>query len=152
MIISSKENHSISEVAAITMYYDDSCVLCSTEAHGMQTRRPKAIKLMPVEHGIDELQEAGFSRVDAMTYLCVKTDQGEWYTHMDAVRLLYKMGGVKWASVLYLPIIKPFGDFIYPTVARNRYRIPNWVTKLIYGKAVTQACANGICKTAPDKR
>lgn len=152
MIILNKDNSSNSKVAVITMYYDDSCVLCSTEAHSMQIRNPEGIELTSVEHGIDELQAAGFSRADAMTYLCVQTDQGHWYTHMDAIRLLYKMGGVKWASVLYLPIIKQFGDFIYPTVARNRYRIPNWVTKLIYGKAVTQACANGICKIAPDKR
>ena len=138
--------------SAITMYYDDACVLCSTEAHNMQLRNPKGIELTPVDQGMDELQVAGFSRTDAMTYLCVKTEQGDWYTHMDAVRLLYKVGGVKGASLLYLPIIKQLGDFVYPYVARNRYRIPNWVTKVVYGKALVQACDNGVCKIAPDKR
>lgn len=71
---------------------------------------------------------------------------------MNAVRLLYMTSGVPWALLLTLPIIKQLGDFTYPYVARNRYRIPNWVIKLIYGKAVMQACANGVCKIAPDQR
>ena len=137
---------------SITMYYDDACVICSTEAHNMQARNPDGIWLKPVDEGMDKLQAAGFSRADAMTYLCVQDSDGNWYTHMDAVRLLYKTGGVKWAPLLFLPIVKQFGDSLYPTVACNRYRIPNWVTKLIYGKAVTQACNDGVCKVAPDKR
>ena len=153
MIIHNQKNaNSSPEIAHITMYYDDTCILCSTEAYSMQTRNPKGIDLTPVDQGMDELQVAGFSRTDAMTYLCVKTEQGDWYTHMDAVRLLYKVGDVKGASLLYLPIIKQFGDFVYPYVARNRYRIPNWATKMVYGKALVQACDNGVCKIAPDKR
>ena len=153
MIIKDQTNHSSSqEMAHITMYYDDTCILCSTEAYSMQTRNPKGITLTSVDQGIDELQVAGFSRVDAMTYLCVKDDSGNWHTHMDAVRLLYKVGSVKGAALLYLPVVKQLGDFVYPYVARNRYRIPNWVTKLVYGKAVGQACENGICSIAPDKR
>jgi predicted DCC family thiol-disulfide oxidoreductase YuxK len=136
----------------ITMYYDDACVLCSTEAHNMQLRNPKGIQLISVNEGMDKLEAAGFSRIDAMTYLCVQDAESNWHTHMDAVRLLYKTGDVAWASLLALPIVKQLGDFAYPYVARNRYRIPNWIIKLIYGKAVMQACQNGACQIAPDKR
>lgn len=136
----------------ITMYFDDACVICSTEAHNMQSRNPTGIRLMPVDEGMDELTAAGFSRSDAMTYLCVKDGDGEWHTHMDAVRLLYKTGGVPWADLLYLPVIKQLGDFTYPFVARNRYRIPNWVTKLIYGEMVIKACNDGTCNIDPAKR
>ncbi len=87
-----------------------------------------------------------------MTYMCVQDSSGNWYTHMDAVRMLYKTSGVKWAGLLFLPVVKQMGDFVYPYVARNRYRIPNWVTKLVYGKTVMQACENGVCKIAPNKR
>ncbi|WP_201616344.1 thiol-disulfide oxidoreductase DCC family protein [Psychrobacter immobilis] len=137
---------------SITMYYDDACVICSTEAHNMQVRQPEKIRLVPVKEGLDNLAAAGFSREDAMTYMCVQDSYDNWYTHMDAVRLLYRTGGVKWSPLLFLPVVKQLGDFVYPYVARNRYRIPNWVTKLVYGKAVMQACDNGICKIAPDKR
>ena len=153
MIIPSQSAGKLSQDQAfITMYYDDACVLCSTEAYNMQSRNPTGIQLMAVDKGLDKLNKAGFSRVDAMTYLCVQDRHGGWYTHMDAVRLLYKTAGVRWAKWLYLPIIKQLGDFTYPYVARNRYRIPNWITKLIYGKAVVQACQNGVCKIEPDKR
>lgn len=137
---------------SITMYYDDACVICSTEAHNMQLRQPERIHLVPVDEGLDKLAAAGFSREDAMTYMCVQDSYDNWYTHMDAVRLLYKTSGVKWSSLLFLPVVKQMGDFVYPYVARNRYRIPNWVTKLVYGKAIMQACENGVCKIAPDKR
>ncbi|WP_201633215.1 thiol-disulfide oxidoreductase DCC family protein [Psychrobacter immobilis] len=137
---------------SITMYYDDACVICSTEAHNMQVRQPEKIRLVPVKEGLDNLAAAGFSREDAMTYMCVQDSYDNWYTHMDAVRLLYRTGGVKWSPLLFLPVVKQLGDFVYPYVARNRYRIPNWVTKLVYGKAVMQACDNGVCKIAPDKR
>ena len=137
---------------SITMYYDNACVICSTEAHNMQLRQPERIHLVPVDEGLDKLAAAGFSREDAMTYMCVQDSYDNWYTHMDAVRLLYKTSGVKWSSLLFLPVVKQMGDFVYPYVARNRYRIPNWVTKLVYGKAIMQACENGVCKIAPDKR
>ena len=117
---------------SITMYYDDACVICSTEAHNMRRRQPEKIRLVPVEKGLDELAVAGFSREDAMTYMCIKDRYGNWYTHMDAIRLLYKVGGVTGSSLLFLPVIKQFGDFMYPYVARNRYKIPNWVTRTIY--------------------
>lgn len=128
----------------ITMYYDDTCVLCSTEARNMQSRNPKGIQLVPVDEGMDKLKAAGFSRADAMTYLCVQDGDGDWHTHMDAIRLLYKTGGVAWASLLTLPVIKQLGDFAYPYAARNRYRIPNWTLKLIYGKAAVKACQNRV--------
>ncbi len=138
--------------SSITMYYDDACILCSAEAYKLQSRNPGSITLIPVDEGLETLQAAGFSRSDAMTYLCIQDWYGSWHTHMDAVRLLYRTSNVKGSSLLYLPLVRQLGDFTYPFVARNRYRIPNWLTRLIYGKAVTQACENGVCKISPDKR
>ncbi len=50
MIIQNKIN-SYREQAnlSINMYYDDACVICSTEAHNMQARQPERIKLVPVD-------------------------------------------------------------------------------------------------------
>ena len=142
----------IRTTAPITMYFDAACVVCSTEAQNMQARNPSGIRLMPVDEGIDELTAAGFSRAEAMTYLCVRGGDGNWYTHMDAVRQLYTTGGVAWAKWLYLPVVKQLGDVAYPFVARNRYRIPNWVTQLIYGQTVMRRCKDGVCNVNPAKR
>lgn len=37
---------------SITMYYDDACVICSTEAHNMKKRQPEKIRLVPVDEGL----------------------------------------------------------------------------------------------------
>ena len=136
----------------ITMYYDDACVICSTEAKNMQARNPEGIRLISVDAGIEELNHAGFSREDAMTYLCMQDAAGNWYTHMQAMRLLYKTAGLKYADYLYLPVIKQVGDFIYPFIARNRYRFPDWFVVMLYGEAVKKECQNGVCKLPVDKR
>lgn len=144
--------HSKKSTNNITMYYDDACILCSAEARAMQARNPAGIQLMPVDEAIDALNTAGFGRIEALTFLCVQDNQGRWYTHMEAVRMLYKTAGMTWAKWLYLPGIKQVGDWVYPMVARNRYRIPNWLIKRLYGGAVTKVCENGVCRIAPEQR
>ena len=141
-----------STATPITMYYDDACVICSTEAKNMQSRNPDGIRLTSVEAGIDELNQAGFSREDAMTYLCVQDSKSNWHTHMDAVRLLYKTAGVKHADWLYLPVIKQVGDFVYPFIARNRYRFPDWLVVRLYGEAVKNECQDGVCQLPVSER
>lgn len=136
----------------IIMYYDDACVICSSEASNMKARNPKGITLTSVDEGIDVLNKAGFSREDAMTYLCVQDSTGNWHKGMDGIRLLYKTAGVPFAKVLYLPVIKQMSNITYPVIAKNRYRFPNWLSKLLYGKEVVDACKDGVCKLPPAKR
>lgn len=136
----------------IVMYYDDACVMCRSEAKNMQARNPTGIQLTPVDEGIEELTAAGYNREDAMTYLCVKDSHGHWHTSMDAVRLLYKTANAPMSTFFHLPVIKQLGDFVYPFVARNRYRVPDRLIKWIYGDAVVAACKDGICKLPPAKR
>ena len=145
-----KPSHTIT--TPLTMYYDDTCVICSTEAKTLQSRNPTGIRLIAVDVGIDELNKAGFSREDAMTYLCVQDGAGQWHTHMEAVRQLYKTAGFKYANWLYLPIIKQVGDFVYPFVARNRYRFPDWLVVMLYGEAVKNQCQDGVCKLPVSER
>lgn len=129
----------------ITMCYDDKCPICRTEALHMAAKKPNAIRIMPIADAIDELATFGISEVDAMAYLCVKDSKGEIHKGMDAIRLLYKIAELPFASALSLPIVKQASEVIYPIFARNRNRIPNWVAKLVYGKVV-DGCENGMCK------
>ena len=66
-----------------------------------------------------------------MTYLCVQDWYGGWHHPYGLMQLLYRTSGLKGSTLLYLPIVRQLGDLAYPYVARNRYRIPNWVTTLI---------------------
>lgn len=133
----------------ITMYYDSHCPLCQTEAVRMHRRRPDAVQITAVDDALPELEAAGISRVQAMTYLCVRDSKGGWHTHMDAIRLLYRSAGLHTlAGLLAFPPVKWLGDRLYPVLARNRYRIPSWLIRLIYGTV----CDNGMCRIPPTKR
>lgn len=134
---------------SITMYYDSHCPLCHTEAVRMHRRRPDAVQITAVDDALPELEAAGISRVQAMTYLCVRDSNGGWHTHMDAIRLLYRSAGLNTlANLLAFPSVKQLADLLYPVLARNRYRIPNRLIRLIYG----DVCDNGMCRIPPAKR
>ncbi|MFW2177684.1 MULTISPECIES: thiol-disulfide oxidoreductase DCC family protein [unclassified Moraxella] len=138
---------------SITMYYDETCILCTTNAEVMQAKNPSQINIMPVSQAEAILAKAGISLVDAMTYVVVEDEQGNMHKGMDAVRLLYKTANVPFNFVLGLPIIKQLGDFAYPYIARNRYYFPKWAIKLMYGKlADMNTCKNGVCHIPPAKR
>ncbi len=137
----------------ITIYYDDDCPICRTEVNHLQRQAPDKITLVAVNDAVEHLARAGINKLDAMTYLCIEDENGNWYTHMDANRLMYQTVGSKWATILALPIIKPLADAIYPIFARNRYYIPRWMTRLIFGKVEPKnACRDGVCQVPPSKR
>ena len=56
----------------ITMYYDDTCPVCRTEALHMAEKKPDAICIMAIDDARDELAKFGISENEAMTYLCVQ--------------------------------------------------------------------------------
>lgn len=141
----------------LTMFYDSECPICRTEAYHLQEKSPDKVTIVAVDDALDTLQQAGVSRTDAMTYLCVQDEAGKMHTHMDAVRLLYTTANTGWgasfAQLLYLPVIKQASDFIYPIFARNRYYFPDWFTRLMFGKvAEADNCKNGVCHIPPAKR
>lgn len=141
----------------ITMYYDETCTLCTTNAQTMQAKNPNQINIVPVSQAEATLVKANISMVDAMTYVVVEDgcleNGGKMHKGMDAVRLLYQTAGVPFASLLGLPIVKQISDFAYPIVARNRYHFPKWAIKLMYGKvADLDTCENGVCHIPPAER
>lgn len=136
----------------ITMYYDDKCPICRTEATHMADKKPNDICIVSVAEAVDTLAAFGISEVEAMTYLCIQDENGKMHTGMNAVRLLYKTADLPIARVFNLPIIKQVSDVVYPIFARNRYRIPNWITRLVFGKVATDNCENGVCSLPPKER
>lgn len=135
----------------IAMYYDDTCILCTTNAITMQNKAPDKINIIPAHSALDILAKHNISEIDIMTYVVVQDESGQMHKGMNAVRLLYKTANVPFNSFLYFPIIKQMSDMIYPIVAKNRYRTPKWLIKLIYGK-VANPCENGVCHIDPKLR
>ncbi|MFB2539518.1 MULTISPECIES: thiol-disulfide oxidoreductase DCC family protein [unclassified Acinetobacter] len=139
----------------VTMFYDADCILCSAEAKALVADNPADIEIVPVNDAVEELQQAGISYQDAMTYLCVRDEHGNWHTHMDAVRLLYRTAGWNKGKWLGLPVLKQVSDAIYPIFARNRYRFPQWFVRGYVQwmtKTAVPVCDGGSCQINPQQR
>ncbi|WLF83642.1 thiol-disulfide oxidoreductase DCC family protein [Moraxella sp. ZY210820] len=134
----------------VTMYYDDKCPICTAEAKTLASHSDN-IHIIGVHDALDELERAGFSYQDVMTYVCVKDEHGRWYTAMDAIRVLYQVADLPLSKFLNLPIVKPLSDKLYPVIARNRYRIPKSMVRLFTGKKLPE-CENGVCHLPPHQR
>lgn len=135
----------------ITVFYDSDCPICQSEIAHLTAKNPNKILGIPVKYALDELNKAGIAEIEALTYLCLKDENGQIYKGMSAVRLLHKTAGTK-ASILFeLPIIKPLSEIIYPIFARHRYKIPKWIAHLLFGKPPAD-CDNGVCQIAPKDR
>lgn len=133
----------------LTMYYDDSCPICRTEA--MHMAENNTIRIMPVSQSLDTLQRFNISQLEAMTYLCVQDDNGVMYKGMEAVRVLYDVAGIKWAKYLHYPVIKQSSEIIYPLFAKYRYKMPKWLIKKLFG-TVAEDCTDGVCHLPPKER
>lgn len=145
----------------ITMFYDHACPVCRTEAIHMAEKNPEHITIVPIEQGLDSLAKAGISQVEAMTYLCVQAGSleagGKMYKGIEAVRVLHQVADTGFAKVLNFPLLKQASEVVYPIFARNRYRIPNWATKLMYGDVIADTtcdsiCESGVCSLPPAQR
>ncbi len=134
----------------IGIFYDDKCPICQSEIAYFYQKYPERITPIAISMAMDELNKAGISQIDALTYLHAKDEQGTLYQAMDAVRLLYKTCDRKWVFLFDLPIIKALSDFIYPIFARHRYKIPKWLIGMVFGKTIT--CADGSCALPAHKR
>lgn len=140
----------------LTLYFDDTCILCTTNAEVVTAKNPQQIRAISVNQGLAELEHAGISRLQAMTYVCVKNQtNNQIMMGMQAIRLLFKTAGFKYYWVLHLPIVKQVTELSYPLLARNRYRFPKWLIRLLYGKVATltiNTCPNNQCQLPPEKR
>lgn len=131
----------------ITMYYDNTCILCTTNAITMKQKAPDNINIIPKDDAIELLAKYHISELDIMRYVVVQDEMGTMHKGMNAVRLLYKTANVPFYQLLYLPIIKQMSDIIYPIIAKNRHKTPKWLIRLMYGKVAD--CENGLCHINP---
>lgn len=133
----------------ITVFYDDDCPICQSEIAHLCQKCPDKINVIPVKMAIDELQQAGISQVDALTYLCIKDENEQFVTGIHAVRLLHQTTDTRIGKWLQLPIIKPISAWFYPIFVRHRYKIPPIIARWLFGQS---NCNGGTCYLSPETR
>ena len=128
---------------ALTIFHDDSCVICRTEMARFYSIYSADMDLIALSHGADELEQYGIKLEDALTLMHVIDEQGKLHIGMDAIRLMYRrLGKPKTAWFTSLPVLRVFFDWLYPIFARHRYKMPVW----LLGIGVKDVCQDGYCQ------
>ena len=128
---------------ALTIFYDDSCVICRTEMARFYSIYSADMDLIALSHGADELEQHGIKLEDALTLMHVIDEQGKLHIGMEAIRLMYRrLGKPKTAWFTSLPVLRGFFDWLYPIFARHRYKMPVW----LLGIGVKDVCQDGYCQ------
>ncbi len=128
---------------ALTIFHDDSCVICRTEMARFYSIYSADMDLIALSHGADELEQHGIKLEDALTLMHVIDEQGKLHIGMEAIRLMYRrLGKPKTAWFTSLPVLRGFFDWLYPIFARHRYKMPVW----LLGIGVKDVCQDGYCQ------
>ena len=128
---------------ALTIFHDDSCVICRTEMARFYSIYSADMDLIALSHGTDELEQHGIKLEDALTLMHVIDEQGKLHIGMEAIRLMYRrLGKPKTAWFTSLPVLRGFFDWLYPIFARHRYKMPVW----LLGIGVKDVCQDGYCQ------
>lgn len=104
---------------------DGQCLLCNRITHFVAKRdKVRAFRFAMLQSPIGQqlLVEGDFPLDDIDTFVLVQG--GRYYTKSDAaLRVFRKLDG--WWRILYLFIVVPlpFRNWVYDSIARNRYRI-----------------------------
>ncbi|OWQ90763.1 hypothetical protein CDN99_11340 [Roseateles aquatilis] len=155
-------NHAI---YPLTIYFDGGCPICAAEMHNLQLRNVDGLlRFTDISApGVTDLP-AGVSMRELMDLMHVRCADGAIVRGAAALRLIYdgaRLRGL--ARVMGAPGLRQFCDWAYPIVARNRYRIPRPLVRVMFEttlrraaerRAGTSACRDGVCDlpTPPSRR
>jgi predicted DCC family thiol-disulfide oxidoreductase YuxK len=107
---------------AWVLFYDGDCAFCSSSVRRvLKLDRSGQIDFAPLKGKLS--QAHGFSKV-AETMILFRESDGKTFTHSDGlIQLARIFGGAWWIFTLARFIPKPLRDWVYRSIARNRYRI-----------------------------
>ena len=144
----------------IEIFYDGSCPLCRAEIEAIELHDEHGIfaktDCSSVEFDQTPYLAEGISREAMMTYLHLRTSNGEWLIGVNAFELIYRSLGLNTAAYMWGgKMTRPLTSRLYPWIARNRNLLS--LTGLpylfqVWGKCAarrayqrSQACHGGKC-------
>lgn len=141
----------------LTIYFDGACPICMAETRNLMLRNVDQLLRF------EDIAALGFSALppgttmpDLLALLHVRRADGQVVKGVPALRLVYdgaRLRGL--ARLMGAPGLREFCDWAYPIFARNRYRIPRPLVRLIVEgsmrraaerRAGASACRDGQCE------
>jgi predicted DCC family thiol-disulfide oxidoreductase YuxK len=150
----------------LTLLYDESCPLCKLEMDNLKARNRCATQgdsqgkplLQFIDVSAADFDDSAYpaSRQEMMDIIHALRPDGSVVKGVEVFRLAYGAVGLGWLTApTKLPVIKALCDWIYPHIARNRYRLSSRFSGVLYKIAAdrtakramknSQHCKNGVC-------
>lgn len=140
----------------MTLYFDGSCPLCSAEMRKLRARDLHK-RLRFVDCSPADFSAGPAPRTALMDAIHAVDAQGHVFVGVPALRAAYVAVGLRVVdSLLALPGLRHLADRAYAVLARNRRRLPAWLsdplaTPFTEGEAEraarrTQACREDMCE------
>ena len=122
------------QIYPLTLYFDSSCPLCSTEMGELKRRDAQGMLIFA------DIFAPGFTcplpgvqQQDLLRLMHARRADGQVVTGVEAFRLAYAGIGVHWVDfVTRLPLLKQLAEWGYPVLARNRYKLPGKLGRLAF--------------------
>jgi predicted DCC family thiol-disulfide oxidoreductase YuxK len=143
----------------LTLLYDESCPLCKLEIDNLRARNTQDL-LRFIDVSAPDFDDSSYlaSKKDMMEIIHALRPDGCMVKGVEVFRLAYDAVGLGWITApTNVPILKPFFDWAYVHVARNRYRLSNRFSGVLFKIAADRAakralknsrgCQDGVCAT-----
>lgn len=121
----------------LTLYFDSRCRLCAAEMGNLMLRNTGGLLRFADVWAPDfKGPPAGTTRDDLLTLIHARQADGRLLRGVAVFRAAYEAVGLGWlTAATRWPVIGPLADRVYPVLARNRYRLPQWLVHGLFEKA-----------------
>ena len=147
----------------LTLLYDESCPLCKLEMDNLRARNTQDL-LRFIDVSAPEFDDNNYlaSKKEMMDIIHAIRPDGSMVKGIEVFRLAYGAVGLGWITApTKLPVLKPFFDWAYVHVARNRYRLSSRFSGVLFKIAAdraakralkqSQQCRDGFCDIKSSK-
>jgi predicted DCC family thiol-disulfide oxidoreductase YuxK len=109
----------------LTIYYDGSCRMCTSEIENLAARSaPGDLVMIDCSPADFDTSHLPADHETMMNLIHAVDAKGQWFKGVDVFIAAYETAQMGWvANILAHPLMRPQADRAYPWVVRNRYRI-----------------------------
>ncbi len=128
-------------VYPLTLYYEAACALCNGEMTNLMLRNTGGLlKFVDVSAPDFKDLPPGTTLKDLMELIHAKKGDGTVIRGVEVFRLAYEAVGLGWVGgLLKVTPLKRLAELGYPMLARNRHRIPRWISHAVFETAIRRA-------------
>lgn len=130
-----------SAIYPLTLYYESACAMCNGEMSNLMLRNTEGkLRFVDVSAADFDGPPPGTTLDDLLELIHAQTADGRVLRGVEVFRLAYRAVGLGWlVEPTSWPVLGPLADRLYPIVARNRHRVPRFVSHLLFETAVRRA-------------